>query len=126
MQMRDPDPDAEFVNDIAPSVLGVLEENSFFKRLDDLFSPAEPSNDGVPCVHSFQHSEGILRDLGMDSTDISDVLSVLRSRGACCDCEVLYNVVDQSRFKAKYWKAQVQRFLTPQDHSQPRNTCPSP
>jgi hypothetical protein len=118
-QMRDPEVDAEFVNDIAPSVLGVLETNGFFKRLDDLFSPIEPSHDGVLCVHSFEWSEGILRDLGMDSDDIADVLSVLQLRGACCDCEILYNVVDENRFKSKYWKLQAQRFSAPKDQSQP-------
>jgi len=60
----------------------------------------------VPCgARSFEISTKILRDSGMDCDDIADVLAVLHWRGACCDCEVLYNVAEESRLNAKYWKA---------------------
>jgi hypothetical protein len=39
------------------------------------------------------------------SDDISDVLAVLRSKGGCCDCEVLYNGAEEGRLKTKYWKS---------------------
>jgi len=39
----------------------------------------------------------------MNGEDVRDVLDVLRSQGACCDCEVLYNVAENSRLKARYW-----------------------
>ena len=46
----------------------------------------------------------------MDSDEIADVLAVLQSRGACCDCEVLYNVAEESRLKARYWKAEYAKL----------------
>jgi hypothetical protein len=103
--MCDADSDFEFVNDIAADVLLVLEKDGVFERLDNLFCPLDSSKESVLCGHSFEHSIGILRSIGMDSDEIDDVLAVLKSRGGCCDCEVLYNVVDESRFKAQYWKA---------------------
>jgi hypothetical protein len=41
----------------------------------------------------------------MDCDDIADVLAAPHWRGACCDCEVRYNVAEESRLNAKYWKA---------------------
>jgi hypothetical protein len=35
------------------------------------------------------------------------MFAVLRAQGACCDCEVLYNVAESSRLKAEYWKRQA-------------------
>ena len=87
--MCDFDSDAEFVNNIAQDLLGVLEKDRFFARLDELFCPVGTLEQSVRCGHSFDHTIGILRDLGMDSDDVDDVLAVLKSRGACCDCEVL-------------------------------------
>lgn len=87
--MCDQDPEFEFVNKIAPAVLSVLEKERFFERLDDLLCPADSSAERVTCEHSFNISVSILRNLAMDSDDIEDVLAVLHSKGACCDCEVL-------------------------------------
>jgi hypothetical protein len=105
--MCESEPDESgYVDDIAPDVLGVLEKLHFFERLDDYFCPREDTERQVSCdAHSFEVSIAILCDLDMDSDDIADVLAVLQSRGACCDCEVLYNVVEDSRLKARYWKA---------------------
>ncbi len=98
--------DPEYVDDVAPDVLGVLDRLNFFARLDDWFCPLEDPERQVPCgARSFEISTKILRDLGMDSEDIADTLAVLHSRGACCDCEVLYNVAEESRLKARCWKA---------------------
>jgi hypothetical protein len=102
----------EFVNDIAEDVLGVLRKERFFERLDDIFCPEESGQVRASCGQSFAHSTGILREAGMDSDDIDDVLAVLRSKGGCCDCEVLYNVALESRLKAKYWKARHTQFTS--------------
>jgi hypothetical protein len=117
--MCNPDSDVEFVNDIAPDVLGVLEKERFFERLDELFCPADPSIQSVKCGHSFGHSVSILRNLGMDSDDVGDVLAVLRSRGVCCDCEVLYNLAEESRLKAQYSKARASELSRGEKQSQP-------
>jgi hypothetical protein len=105
--MLDQESDAEFVNDIAPDVLGVLEKDHFFERLDDLFCPVDRSGRSVSCGHSFDHSVTILQALGMDPDDVDDVLAALKSKGGCFDCEVLYNVAEESRLKARYWKARA-------------------
>jgi hypothetical protein len=105
--MKDSDSETEFVEAIASNVLDVLAKKRFFARLDDLFSPIDPSVERAKCGHSFDKSISILRDLGMDSGGVEDVLAVLRSRGGCCDCEVLYNVADESRLKSEYWKARA-------------------
>ena len=122
--MWDLDADAEFLNDIAPNVLSTLEKGHFFERLDDRFCPADPSADRVKCGHSFAHSENILRDLGMSSDDMDDVLAVLKSRGGCCDCEVLYNVVEESRLKDRYWKARASGLAEEEDELDQRKTNP--
>jgi hypothetical protein len=106
--------DEEFLKSIAPNVLGVLEKKGFFTRLDDLFCPVDPLADRAKCGHSFDISFSILRDLGMDSDDLDDVLGVLRFGGACCDCEVLYNVADESRLKSEHWKASANQLA--RDH----------
>lgn len=97
--------DAEFVESIAPHVLALLEKECFFERLDDRFSPTRPSAERALCNHSFSVSTSILQELGMGSDDVDDILAVLTSRGACCDCEVLYNVAEESRLKAQYWSS---------------------
>jgi hypothetical protein len=95
--------DAEFLNEVAEDVLGVLRKSRFFGRLEDRF--CAPQSPAIPlkCSHSFALSIQVLRELGMDAQDIGDVLAVFRHRGACCDCEVLHNVADRSRLKMSYW-----------------------
>jgi Protein of unknown function (DUF2695) len=43
----------------------------------------------------------------VERTDLDDIFAVLQSKGGFCDCEVLYNVAETSRLKAKYWRSQV-------------------
>src|ERR1700683_2235352 len=107
--------DAQFVNGIAPSVLDILKREHFFERLDGCLCPDDLSSDRVKCGHSFLHSESFLRALGMDSDEVTDVLAVLRSRGGCCDCEVLFNVAEESRLKAEYWKARASEQVAKKD-----------
>jgi hypothetical protein len=97
--------DAEFVENITHDVLGVLQNLHFFELLDDRYCPQDDSGIPAKCGHSFTISIEILHNLRMDSDDIPDVIAVLQSKGGCCDCEVLYNVAEESRLKARYWKA---------------------
>jgi hypothetical protein len=99
--------DSEFFESIKEDVLGVLRKNRFFELLDDRFSPVDSSTSPFKCGHSFSISSEILCALGMDSEEIIDVLGVLHSQGACCDCEVLYNVAEESRLRCKYWEARA-------------------
>ena len=93
--------DDELVYDIAPDVLAVLEQERFFERL----CPSDPSQQREKCLGSYEIAIGILHDVGIDSEHIQDVIAVLHSKGACCDCEVLYNVAEESRLKSEYWNA---------------------
>lgn len=99
--------DERYVSEIAPDVLHVLSRMRFFDLLDDRLCPSLGSN-LIPCTHKFEKTVEILKISNMSSGDINDVLAVLRFKGACCDCEVLYNVAEESRLKAKYWKGKAQ------------------
>ncbi len=102
--------DDELVNSIAEDVLAVLESRHFFERLDDRFCPAIQQELPAHCDHSFRISTEILEQFGMNTDDVQDVVAVLQSRGACCDCEVLYNVAKESRLKAEKWKAEYEKL----------------
>ncbi len=97
--------DLEFAKSIATDMIPVLEERHFFELLDDLYCPPDPTASARKCEHSYSGSIEILETLGMDSREISDVLAALKARGGCCDCEILYNAVEESRLKGTYWKA---------------------
>jgi uncharacterized protein DUF2695 len=59
------------------------------------------------CDGDHKISKRILEAAGFDSDDLIDMFAVLKAQGACCDCEVLYNVVESSRLKVEYWKRQA-------------------
>jgi len=99
----------ELVASIGVDVLAVLNDRHFFENLDDHFCPVVPQEIRAQCDHSFRVSTQILERFGMDTDAIEDVLAVLQSRGACCDCEVLYNVADESRLKAEKWKSEFEK-----------------
>jgi hypothetical protein len=104
MSSSDHGPDEDFnISDIAPYVLQVLRDHGYFDRLDSDFWPAHllaPE----PCDHTFRRTERILSQLDMESEDVEEAVLVLMSEGACCDCEVLYNVAEESRLKSRYWR----------------------
>ena len=80
----------------------------FFEKLDDELCPKGQSHPQAQCCGSFALSESVLHECGFQSDeDLADIIGVLRYRGACCDCEVLYNVAESSRLKAAYWRSQV-------------------
>jgi hypothetical protein len=95
--------DRDFAKDIGFDVLQVLRSNVFFVLLDQRLSPAGIPHEREVCKGSYEITTRILRDLGMDAEEIRDVTAVLALQGACCDCEVLYNVAEESRLKADYW-----------------------
>ena len=101
-------PDQEFLDSITPDVMKCLNNAGFFSRLDDLLCPKDRSIPVEGCRGDYRWSESILRESGFDSQELTEVLDVLGSQGACCDCEVLYNVAESSRLKAQYWQQQAQ------------------
>jgi hypothetical protein len=104
--------DAEFAESIAADVLSVLKQKRFFELLDDRFCPASAQLPHAQCVHSYANTIEILHGLGVESEEIEDVLAVMRFNGGCCDCEILYNVAEESRLKAAYWKACAKELTT--------------
>ena len=63
---------------------------------------------GELCAGDYILAKRVLQAGAFDSADWDDIFNVLRTQGACCDCEILYNVAESSRLKAQYWKSQAQ------------------
>ena len=101
--MNEMGPDEELVNLIAADVMAVLAAQRFFEFLDDALCPLASNQSAAACDGTHSITTGILIDCGFDSDAISDVVNVLRSKGGCCDCEVLYNTVPESRLRSRYW-----------------------
>jgi len=106
-------PDEELIHDIKPHVMKALKKSNFFISLDDLMAPNDVSKEGLPCHGDFDLTKQVLKEKGFKEKgfkekgkidEIFDICHVLMSEGAYCDCEVLYNVSDENRLKARYWK----------------------
>jgi Protein of unknown function (DUF2695) len=102
-----PEPDSELVDSIAPYVMKKLTSVGFFEKLDDKLCPSENADSSERCKGKYEISEPLLRSLGFDDEERNEIFQVLQSKGGFCDCEILYNVVETNRLKAKYWKAQA-------------------
>jgi hypothetical protein len=100
--------DDETIASITPAVMSSLVASNFFEVLDSSFSPAEPSLERERCRGNYEVSTILLGSLGYDNAEIADFIQVLHSQGACCDCEILYNVAEKSRLKAAYWLAKAE------------------
>lgn len=99
--------DDNLISSIAPDVMRCLTRSGYFAKLDDLLSPVENSDTPQSCDGTFKLSEPILLASGFEQDDLNDIFAVLQSKGGCCDCEVLYNVTETSRLKAKYWRSRA-------------------
>ena len=85
-----------------------LKKSKFFLSLDNLMAPEDSLKKGLPCHGDFDLTKQVLKEKGFKEEgkidEIFDICHVLMSEGAYCDCEVLYNVTDESRLKTRYWK----------------------
>jgi len=99
------DSDNDLISSIAPDVMKSLTRSGYFEKLDGLLGPENNSSPSESCDGTYKLSESILLSSGFDQDDLDDIFSVLQSKGGYCDCEVLYNVVETSRLKAKYWRS---------------------
>jgi Protein of unknown function (DUF2695) len=99
--------DDDLISSITPDVMKCLGRCDFFEKLDDLLSPEGRSTPSPSCDATFKLSESILNGAGFDRAELTDIFAVLRSKGGCCDCEILYNVAETSRLKAKYWRSRA-------------------
>lgn len=93
----------DFIANITQDVLKVLAGKRFFETLDAQLCPVETSALRVVCDGTYAVSTAILSRLGFELQDTEEILQVLKSRGGCCDCEILFNVAEESRLKAEYW-----------------------
>ena len=100
-------PDKKLVESIAPYVMKKLASVGFFEKLDDKLCPPENADASGPCQGRYEISEPLLRSLGFDDEERNEIFQVLQSKGGFCDCEILYNVVETNRLKAKYWKSRA-------------------
>ncbi|HEU0300882.1 MAG TPA: DUF2695 domain-containing protein [Longimicrobium sp.] len=109
-------PDPELVEEIAPDVMRVLQGSGFLRALDLAFCPDPPA---LParCHGDFRVSRALLLEHGFAPDDDFDVFHVLMARGAYCDCEILYNAMEDSRLKARYWEARAKGQLPPDPHA---------
>ena len=94
---------AEFIKDITPDVMSVLERQDFFAKLEAQIFPTGTTNLNK-CDHSYSVSIVILSELGHDDSARDDVFDVMRSRGGFCDCEILLNAAPESPTRSAYWK----------------------
>ena len=78
---------------ITVDVRACLIRTDYFEKLDGILSPEDGSTLVQSCDGTFRFSEAILFASGFDRRDIDDILAVLESKGACCDC-VPYKMVD--------------------------------
>ena len=94
---------AEFIKDITPDVMSVLERDEFFTKLEAQIFPTS-TTDLNTCDHSYSVSIVILSELGHDESARDDVFDVMRSQGGFCDCEILLNAAPESPTRSAYWK----------------------
>jgi hypothetical protein len=81
-----------------------------------MLCPRAESQSATSCKGDYTISEGILRAAKFSDEDIIDVFEVMKSRGGFCDCEILYNAVENSRLKSNYWRAHADDAAVPNPH----------
>lgn len=101
-------PDPEVIEAIDEDVMQVLHRSGFFRALDLAFCPTPPSASGAACHGDYRVSRELLPKHGITPDEYFDVFHVLMARGGYCDCEILYNAVEESELKARYWKARAE------------------
>ena len=104
------EPDSELTASITDDVMRCLRQAGFFEKLDDLLCPTEVSLPRESCTQGYNLSRRVLLESGFETSDLSDVFEVLKSRGGFCDCEILYNVGESSRLKADHWRSRAQHL----------------
>ena len=107
-------PDEELIESISPDVLHILGKAGFFAGLDDLMSPQAEGIEAAACHGDFRHTKRVLAEKGFGERngvdEVFDVCHVLMAKGGYCDCEVLYNVAEESRLKTKHWQERAKHF----------------
>jgi hypothetical protein len=113
-------PDSELIADITPDVMRSLFGAGIFEALDDVLCPADASHPRQQCHGDYRHARAVLVARGFREDEQFDVFHVLMARGGYCDCEILYNAVEESRLKAEYWRARAEQVEPYDPHGGPR------
>lgn len=112
-------PDAELIEDITPDVMRILLRVRAFEALDDVLCPPDASQPRQRCHGDYRHARAVLLDRRFREDELFDVFHVLMARGGYCDCEILYNAVEESRLKAEYWRARAEEIEPYDPHAGP-------
>ena len=86
-----------------------LSGSGYFEKLDNLLCPEDSSTLAQNCDGTYNLSKSILlaSDSELDRDALDDIFAVLKSKGGYCDCEVLYNVAEDNRLRARYWRGRA-------------------
>ena len=110
-------PEPEFIRDISPNVMTCIAQSGFFEKLDDLMWPEDKNAPKTKCYGDFRTSKELLPTCGFKEDEFFDIFHVLMDKGGNCDCEILFNVAEQSRLKAQYWIARANNLKPYDPHS---------
>lgn len=110
-------PNDELTASIVPDVMRCLIRARFFEKLDDVLCPINDSSQPQHCRGDYSLAESVLLASEFERDDLADIYGVLRSKGGCCDCEILYNVAESSRLKTNYWRRAADGRDNPIRHS---------
>ena len=113
-------PDSELIDDITPHVMRALLAAKVFQALDDLLCPSDGSQPRQQCHGDYRHARAVLLARRFHEDELFDVFHVLMARGGYCDCEILYNAVEESRLKAEYWRARADQVEPYDPHVGPQ------
>jgi hypothetical protein len=94
-------PDAELIVEITPDVMKCVWRARVFDALDDALCPRDPSAPRSLCWGDYRNARPILLARGFVEDELFDVFHVLMAQGGHCDCEILFNVAEGSRFAAE-------------------------
>ena len=97
-------PDQEIITHIREDVMKCLRAKGALEALDDLFCPMPSEGERVRCQGDFRNTKAILSTKGFKEDDFFDVFHVLMAQGGFCDCEILYNVAQDSRLCQQHWR----------------------
>ena len=112
-------PDSDLIEEITPDVMRVLLGARVFEALDDVLCPRDASQPRPPCHGDYRHARAVLLARRFREDELFDVFHVLMARGGSCDCEILYNAVEESRLKAEYWRARAEEVEPYDPHAGP-------
>lgn len=109
-------PDEALIAEITPDVMKCVLGARVFEVLDDALCPRDPAAPRAVCWGDYRNTRPILLARGFTEDELFDVFHVLMAQGGYCDCEILFNVAQGSRFAGEYWSKRQRGGDPPQKH----------